>query len=233
MSGRPTKNLAGQVTAEKILDAAERLVATDGMDVPLRRIALAAGQRNNSAVAYHFGSRQGLMDAVWERRTRRVNAERAAMMEAIVNDGRLDDMRALLEAHVLPLTHEIGANLPSYWARFNEATLARMPLAFLQAFDADLARWVDQDVPLRTLADLFLVMRKHVAGGVEPAAGLRVALMVRFVIGSLASWERDQELGRVNARSLDAFARGLVDASHEMLVRPNGQLALAADLMSG
>ena len=46
---------------ELIIVAAERLIAERGVDVPLRDIAAAAGQRNNSAVQYHFGSRDGLI----------------------------------------------------------------------------------------------------------------------------------------------------------------------------
>ena len=44
---------------ERIIVAAERLIAERGIDVPLRDIAVAADQRNNSAVQYHFGSRDG------------------------------------------------------------------------------------------------------------------------------------------------------------------------------
>ncbi|ACQ78488.1 regulatory protein TetR [Beutenbergia cavernae DSM 12333] len=225
MSDQPTRNEAGRRARERLVDAAERLVATRGPEVPVRQITRAAGQRNNSAVTYHFGSRAGLLDAVWTRRTQRVNADRSAMMDELAADGRDADLHALVEAHVLPMAREIGAGLPSYWARFNEVTLAAMPLAFLDTFDADLAQRVETEVPLRTLSDLFHRMRKHVADGAEPAAGLQVALMVRFVIAALASWERDQEAGRVDAASLEEFAHGLVELGHEMLVHPNRHLA--------
>lgn len=226
-----TSNAAGRRTAERLLDAAERLVATHGSEVPLRQVTRAAGQRNNSAVAYHFGSRDGLLDAVWARRSDRVNRDRALMVDALLASGRIDDLRALVEAHVLPLAAEIGSHLPSYWARFNEAALGRMPLMLLDTFDDDLARRGTQEIPLRTLSEVFHLMRKQVADGVEPAAGLRVSLMVRFVIGSLAAWERDQEAGRVAAESLPTFAHGLVDLGHAMLVRPSEQLASSASVM--
>uniref|UniRef100_UPI003B3B9DBC TetR/AcrR family transcriptional regulator n=1 Tax=Pseudactinotalea sp. TaxID=1926260 RepID=UPI003B3B9DBC len=142
MSTASEKNRAGRRTAERLLDAAERLVATSGPTVPLRQITRAAGQKNNSAITYHFGSRQGLIDAVWVRRTQRVNRERAALLESMEADGSIDDLHALVEAHVLPFAHEMAENLPSYWARFNEVALAQMPLSFLDTFDADLARRV-------------------------------------------------------------------------------------------
>ena len=44
----------------ELLDAAERLIAEHGFEVPLREIAVAAGQRNNSAVNYYFRTQQDL-----------------------------------------------------------------------------------------------------------------------------------------------------------------------------
>ena len=58
----------GTRSKDALLDAAERLIAEHGFEVPLRDIAKAAGQRNNSAVNYHFRSRQDLVDAVVARR---------------------------------------------------------------------------------------------------------------------------------------------------------------------
>lgn len=229
---RARSNAAGERARTRLLDAAERLIATRGASVPLRQIILAAGQRNNSAVAYHFGSRAALVEAVWDRRTDVVNRERAAMMEELHNHGRTDDIPSLMRAHVLPMAHEIGANLPSYWARFNEVALAGMPLVFLDNFDADLARYVDREVSMRTLSYLFHLMRKSIGGGVEPAAGLHVALMVRSVVGALASWERDQERGLIDAASLGPFADGLVEMGTGMLTRPNAGIADAMGLFS-
>src|SRR5258705_3450191 len=66
----------GSRSKDALLDAAERLIAERGFEVPLRDIALAAGQRNNSAVNYHFRSRQDLLDAVVNRRLLPMEVER-------------------------------------------------------------------------------------------------------------------------------------------------------------
>ncbi len=59
---------------EKLISAADSLFAADGIEgVSQRRILSEAGQRNQSAIQYHFGSRQGLIRAVLERRVTRVN----------------------------------------------------------------------------------------------------------------------------------------------------------------
>lgn len=56
---------AGASTKELLLRAGERLFAEQGIHrVPLREINALAGQRNPSALHYHFGSRDGLVEAI-------------------------------------------------------------------------------------------------------------------------------------------------------------------------
>ena len=106
----------GERARSDILDAAERLIAERGIQVPLRDIAVAAGQRNNSAVNYHFRNRQDLIDAIVRRRLEPMEQERAQMVEALDDDAR-DDVRAWLRIMVLPLT-TVGS---PYYARFLQA----------------------------------------------------------------------------------------------------------------
>lgn len=106
----------GERARSDILDAAERLIAERGIQVPLRDIAVAAGQRNNSAVNYHFRNRQDLIDAVVQRRLAPMERERAQMVEALDDDAR-DDVSTWLRIMVLPLT-AVGS---PYYARFLQA----------------------------------------------------------------------------------------------------------------
>lgn len=51
-----------------ILRAAEKLFAERGVDaVSLREVSVAAEQANHAAAQYHFGSKEGLLDAIIER----------------------------------------------------------------------------------------------------------------------------------------------------------------------
>ena len=69
-------------TKEQIVLAAERLFAERGIDgVSLRQIGTAAGNGNNSAVQYHFGSKERLLLAVFEYRLPWLN-ERGAFLIA-------------------------------------------------------------------------------------------------------------------------------------------------------
>jgi AcrR family transcriptional regulator len=55
-------------TRERLLQAAIRLFAEQGIDrISIKMISDAAGNRNKSAVGYHFESKQGLIEAVLRR----------------------------------------------------------------------------------------------------------------------------------------------------------------------
>src|SRR5918994_2862767 len=103
----------GEQTRHAILDAAERLIAEQGVRVPLRDIALAAGQRNNSAVNYHLRNRQDLIDAIVVRRLEPMEYERRLLLEGLDADQRTD-VDVLLRVMVLPLLRVDSA----YYARF-------------------------------------------------------------------------------------------------------------------
>ncbi|WP_024805490.1 TetR/AcrR family transcriptional regulator [Nocardia sp. BMG51109] len=118
----------GERARADILDAAERLIAERGAQVPLREIAVAAGQRNNSAVNYHFRNRHELIHAVVERRLAPMERERAEMLATLGNGARRDggarrDVDALLRVLVLPLT---TVDSPCY-ARFLQAAALYLP----------------------------------------------------------------------------------------------------------
>lgn len=92
----------GTRSKDALLDAAERLIAEHGFEVPLRDIAKAAGQRNNSAVNYHFRSRQDLVDAVVARRLLPMELERERMLDELDADDPAD-AHALMRVLVVPL----------------------------------------------------------------------------------------------------------------------------------
>ncbi len=71
-----------------LLDSAEELIARRGIHgTSAREVIKAAGQRNNSAITYHFGSWHGLLDEIWSRHAPRINTERAALLDAAGLDG--------------------------------------------------------------------------------------------------------------------------------------------------
>ena len=72
-------------TRDKLLRAALHLFARQGLDVPLREINELAGQRNASALHYHFGGRAELVQAIIDRY--RLSDEEHAAIEAELRSG--------------------------------------------------------------------------------------------------------------------------------------------------
>jgi len=87
----------------RMLIVAERLFAQGGFSgVSLREIASAAGQRNHFAVQYHFGSRDGLIQAIFDHRMGQMEPIRGRMLAAARAGDGLDDLRTLVEIIYLP-----------------------------------------------------------------------------------------------------------------------------------
>ena len=66
---------------EQLLDVAESLFLSEGIDrVSLRAIVREAGHKNPSALQYHFGNREGLIEAIVGRRFQQQETRRAELI---------------------------------------------------------------------------------------------------------------------------------------------------------
>lgn len=110
-------------TRDAILSAAEVLFAECGMyAVSNRQISEAAGQGNNAAACYHFGTRTDLLRAIESKHRDPIEELRAQMLTAI--DGSTD-LRDWVGALVRPLTDHLHAlGTPSWYARFAAQAMA-------------------------------------------------------------------------------------------------------------
>jgi AcrR family transcriptional regulator len=97
-----TADAARSASALRIVLAAERLFALHGIDgVSLRQISSEGGSANNSAVHYHFGSKEGLIGAIFRHRLPQLTSERR-LLASRCDPG---DLRSRFEAHYLPVLH--------------------------------------------------------------------------------------------------------------------------------
>ena len=78
-----TPRANGEQTREKILAVAERLFAAGGFDGVSMRDVGAAADVPFALVTYHFGSKLGLYEAVFKRRSAWIRADRAERLRAI------------------------------------------------------------------------------------------------------------------------------------------------------
>jgi TetR/AcrR family transcriptional regulator, regulator of cefoperazone and chloramphenicol sensitivity len=97
-------------TRALLLREAERLFARRGLyQVTVREIVEAAGQRNVSALNYHFGSREGVLDAILDRHGERTDAARGQMLADVGRDAPSRDLvAALVVPYLANLTDSSG-----------------------------------------------------------------------------------------------------------------------------
>ena len=120
--------MAATSTRDKLLDAAARLFAERGIDnVSLAEIVRAAGQKNASAVHYHFGSRTEVLRELLARHVPDIAHRRRELLEKAG-----DDLRSAAEAIVRPITEFAQQG----WRE----------RAYLQ-YGSELTYWVDRTPP--------------------------------------------------------------------------------------
>lgn len=88
---------------EAILDAAEELFSVNGFEaVSMRDIAQASGT-NLGSISYHFGSKDGLLRAVYERHSGPMNRRRSELLSEAQRIRDADDrLAAIVRAFILP-----------------------------------------------------------------------------------------------------------------------------------
>ena len=90
-----------------LLRAAERLFAEEGLDaVSLRRISVAAGQRNHSAVNYHFADKKDLINAILDRHFGPIEAGWSVAVPHLIQEGHAE-LRSLVSLLVRPLVAKL------------------------------------------------------------------------------------------------------------------------------
>jgi AcrR family transcriptional regulator len=192
--------MGGRDAPAQIRSAAERLIAERGVDVPLRDIAVAAEQRNNSAVQYHFGTRDQLITAIVEHRNVALDARRLELLAETETEagGGQCAVRALVELIVGPMMdipYQLGA---THYARFLEQV--RNHPAVTGAITASPAVRIIVTRLERALTTLPAGLRRQ-----------RLLALATVMFSLLADRERAIESGELDQVSLDAAAAGIVD----------------------
>jgi AcrR family transcriptional regulator len=109
----------GDLTRVKIIDVAERLFAENGVDAVSLRTVMTAAKVSISLINYHFGTKQGLLRAIFEKRAIPLTQERLRMIDEAKEENGRPDLEDLLRAFVLPgLRAGIGKKgKPNYFDR--------------------------------------------------------------------------------------------------------------------
>lgn len=192
-------------TALQLLLAAERLFAEHGLaGVSLRQIAIEAGSSNNSAIRYHFGSKDDLLRAIFAYRLNDL-MQRRALLSARANP---DDLRAQLEAHILPLIELAESPDSSYVSFIEQLQRAGSGDVFLQQANAMKSQ--------EEFASRMQRLLRHIP---EPARSMRIQQAQDLAVHLAA--ERERAIGRDDSVVPFAlFVSGVVDGLAGFLEAP-------------
>lgn len=182
-------------TKERILDAAERLFAENGISVTSLRQITTEAQVNLAAVNYHFQNKDTLIRAVLRRRIGPINQRRFDLLDALEfaagENGPLL-LEDVLRTFLLPVL-EARSACPEmrHWPRLLGRIYTELPGPLMQMFQAEMA----------PAAQRFTVAVRRAEPSLTPEA---MAWGLHFGIGSLAHFLAAGQL-------LTFISRGAVD----------------------
>jgi AcrR family transcriptional regulator len=99
---RDADEVAPQGTTDRLLNAAEELVAALGVEAASIRAVNALAGCNAAAVHYHFGSKEQVVERVLDRRMQMLSAKRFALMDAL-EDVAVPSAYQIAEVFLRPL----------------------------------------------------------------------------------------------------------------------------------
>src|SRR5687768_410620 len=141
--------MAGTSTREALVEQGALLFARRGVaGVTARELHEAVGARNESALHYHFGGRDGLVDEILRRHLTAVEERRARLVAVLAAEDRTDDLRGLAHALAAPMAADLATPVGRAHLRL-VAQLSHPALAYQRPFrvhDAPagtaVAKWV-------------------------------------------------------------------------------------------
>ena len=98
-----SRKARSEATQQSLMRAAEKLIADRGLqNVSIRDIVATAGQKNESALQYHFKNLSGLIDAILRERSNQTQAKRAELMDAMFARAPDPTLREICKLMVQP-----------------------------------------------------------------------------------------------------------------------------------
>ena len=187
-SSGSTTNARGDATRELLIVTAERLLAERGIgSVPLRDIGLAAGQRNNGVVQYHFGDRESLVRAIAAYRSRSLEEMSADLVADIVSGGRAPKVEDIVRTFVTALAMNLEDD--SYFLRFSSRCIVeRGNLTSL-----------DDTFPSGLTTTLRSIMRRLLPDHSDALLYERWQVLMTSAIHTLARYQVAMHVGRLPA----------------------------------
>jgi AcrR family transcriptional regulator len=205
-----TESKTGGATRERLLRAAEKLFADRGVGrASTRAILQEAGQRNESALQYHFGGRDGLIEALYLDRGAQIAAERERMLAELSDSQDEVSIRQLCEVAFLP-----PVNLARQEEEFGRFLEVVGQLAFLPS---ERLKEAHERYELGSVSKLTELVRSQLDLPPE-LIDRRLEMIHRLAAVSLAQWARTGE--SFGGASADVYFETVLDAMAAILSGP-------------
>ena len=189
----------------KMILVGEALFAKEGIDgVSLRRVATKAGQKNHHAVQYHFNSREGLVQAIFDYRMKQMDRHRLDMLQAAESDGLLESPRTIADIIFVPQLEVISELGDFSYANFLCQYLLRNSDVEFGRFGGNLPEGLTRVLGL---------LRSKLDFLSDDAAQRRLITACFMFLNLLAVYTRDLESGRAN----EAFSDALEDTMRQIV----------------
>lgn len=194
--------------------AAEVLFAREGIDgVSLRRVAASADQKNHHAVQYHFRTREGLVQAIFDYRMEQMDERRLAMFAEAEREGRIGDPRIIVEVIFLPQLALID--------RFGDHSYANFLCQYLlRNSDAEFGRF-GGNLPAG-LKRALTMLRERLHFLNDGAAQRRLITACFMFLNLLAVYTRDLESGRAREDFSEAVEDTIRQIVAALFMPPEG-----------
>ncbi len=203
-----------QATRAALVATAEQLFAEYGVDsVSLNEITRAAGQKNRNAVHYHFGSKEGLLQAIFEKHWRPIGAMRRNMLDDLeTRDAhQLDDIVAVL-------VHPVAARFDD-----KDGGVAYIQIS-AQLIAANTLQYVEQHVSPGHDANLGDALNKRLVPFLKdlprPVLDQRLSLITGMLFHGLADHAVHRHSGAADLANTELMVSNLVDAICAVLEAP-------------
>ncbi|MEV6647362.1 TetR family transcriptional regulator [Amycolatopsis sp. NPDC051371] len=205
------KAARASATRESILVTAERLFAEHGVQVVSNRhISEAAGQGNNAAVNYHFGTKVDLVRAIVRKHAEPMERLRAELVEATDEDAGLREWVACLVRPSTTYLRELGA--PTWFARFSAQVMTDPALRAIIA---------EESLASPALARAVEGLNRCLDGLPADVRAERSDMARQLMIHMTAERERALAEGTPTPRATwDDAGTGLIDAITGLLLAP-------------
>lgn len=185
--------------AIKLMLTAEKLFGEQGVEgVSLRQIVTAAGQANSSAVQHHFGSKEGLLQAVFDMRLPALDEARMALLLSFKDKHGHIAMPQLLRAMYWPVINDMNETAQKSFALFNS-----------QLMHIELARhpFTHTKVPQPAFREIYDRLRQHLSYLPKAVFDVRMRLATEIFLGALSERRRIKTIDENPYPSREAYWR--------------------------